>query len=688
MIAKLTTGNGFFGAASYMLRNGKSDEEKAKVRILAAVGVDYKTATDGSISVDARQVARDFRFQAMMHPSVRKPVYDIALSWKTGENIPSEEKLARSEEFLRRIGFVNTQYLIVEHEKENEHAHAIVNIVDNDGDRISTEALIERMHEIARDMTITYGYAWGKPAKETIINAHKPHEKVRYIIEPIVKDAEAKARCIEDLPELLEPSGVGCTIKYSKEGVPVGISFSYEMDGQLHTFKGSALDRSLSASNIVNDIAARQAQEEAEREAAAEAARKAREKTTAEAAEVENANKNRFWNAYNSHYKPLIDGIQKSIGDSFRMHDALKEDIRDCGREISARYARLREINDQINIAKRDIEKASNSHDLWSGLSALVLLMNPIAGLVMGFVFGLVTEANRSAAIETRKALYAEAKAIRYDIDLLKEEQSQLRAKDAEVMKVAVEDKAAKKELIDEINALKAELDKPIEPPKQKFAFDFKTAARQTAAPVNRSQATTTVAVPTAKSAVDMYSILISAKDKNSLELALLDQKVVIEPIKDRYGGVADFKVTQASEGQVVNASSLVSGDRMRVMLDKWENLTGESPAYKLEIQREHRKKLADICTKMDAASPENAPRIPRNITFLPGGEIRVFYYNTGRQEEQDIMVDASGKMKFNGLILDVNTGEYSKFPSQGQVRQQSKGEYNGEGKGQGRRKI
>ena len=81
------------------------------------------------------------------------------------------------------------------------------------------------------------------------------------------KDAEAKARCIEDLPELLEPSGVGCTIKYSKEGVPVGISFSYEMDGQLHTFKGSALDRSLSASNIVNDIAARQAQEEAEREA-------------------------------------------------------------------------------------------------------------------------------------------------------------------------------------------------------------------------------------------------------------------------------------------------------------------------------------------------------------------------------------------------------------------------------------
>lgn len=282
MIAKLSTGNGFGGATRYLLRDGMSDEEKAKVKVLAAVGVDYAIAADGSISLDATQVSRDFRFQAMMHPSVRKPVYDFALSWKVGEHIPSEEKRARTEEFLERIGFNNTQYVIIEHEKENEHSHAIANIVDNEGNRISTDALIDRMHAVAREMTLRYGYAWGNPAnKETIDHAHKPHEKARYTIEPIVKEAVAKANHIDDLPGLLKPSGIGCTIKRSSEGAAVGISFSYEMDGQLHTFRGSDLDRSLSARNIVRDIAARKAQEEASRIAAQQEL--ARQKAEAEA---------------------------------------------------------------------------------------------------------------------------------------------------------------------------------------------------------------------------------------------------------------------------------------------------------------------------------------------------------------------------------------------------------------------
>ena len=64
-----------------------------------------------------------------------------------------------------------------------------------------------------------------------------------------------------------------------------------------------------------------------------------------------------------------------------------------------------------------------------------------------------------------------------------------------------------------------------------------------------------------------------------------------------------------------------------------------------------------------------------------------MFYYNTGRQEEQNIMVDANGKMKFNGLILDVNTGTYTHQPSQHLPPRRSQEKSNGEGKGQGGRK-
>lgn len=412
------------------------------------------------------------------------------------------------------------------------------------------------------------------------------------------------------------------------------------------------------------------------------------EKARAEAARIEQANKNKFWNTYKTQYTPLIVGLQKSISDSFQMHDALKEDIKDCGREITERYDQLRRINEQIKRAGQDINKAANSKDLWTALAGLVAIVNPVAGLVIGLVGRIVAEANKSAAIETRKALYSKAKVIHEYIDELKEEQSQLRDKDAEVMRAVKEDKAAKQELFDEINALKAELTKPVEPPKPKYtfdfkaelaksveptqsrvSFDFKVASLQSATPPTRSRMLATEATSPKGSSVDVYSILLAARDKDSLDLALLNKKVVMEPLKGRFGGVADFKVTIATEGRVVNASRLVSGDaeRLRQMVDKWETLTGEQSAYKQEI-------LADICSKMDVASPENAPRVPKNIVFHPGGEIDVTY-TTKKGNTPTLRIGADGKVKVNNVLLDINTGKFTYLQGQTQQRKQSPGE-------------
>ena len=151
--------------------------------------------------------------------------------------------------------------------------------------------------------------------------------------------------------------------------------------------------------------------------------------------------------------------------------------------------------------------------------------------------------------------------------------------------------------------------------------------------------------------------------------LALLNKKVVMEPLKGRFGGVADFKVTIATEGRVVNASRLVSGDaeRLRQMVDKWETLTGEQPAYKQEI-------LADICSKMDVASPENAPRVPKNIVFHPGGEIDVTY-TTKKGNTPTLRIGADGKVKVNNVLLDINTGKFTFLQGQTQRKKQSPGE-------------
>lgn len=261
MIAKITTGNGFFGAACYDLRikgNKPKPTDPEKVTILGVEGnINHTIDNDGNIIVDVKQLARDFRFQAMMRPAVRKPVHHWALSWKKGEHLTDKEMLLRAKEFMEAMGYRNTQFIIIRHKKDNEHCHILVNVVDINGERISTEDLIDRAHYAAKMITKIYGYEWGNPAiKATIDNAHNPHEKVRYIIEPIVKKAVSQATNIQELPELLKPKGITCNIKYSKAGKPVGISFGNVYEGHLHSFKGSSLDRTLSAGNIVKQIAA------------------------------------------------------------------------------------------------------------------------------------------------------------------------------------------------------------------------------------------------------------------------------------------------------------------------------------------------------------------------------------------------------------------------------------------------
>ena len=446
MIAKLSTGNGFGGATSYLLRNGKSDIERAKVRVLAASGVDFTIDKNGNIVLDARQVARDFRFQAMMMPSVRKPVYDIALSWRVGEHVPSDEKLARTEEFLQMIGFSNTQYIIVEHEKENEHSHAIANIVDNDGNRISTKDLIDRMHAAAREITKKYGYQWGDTAKkETIEKAHKPHEKARYSIEPTVKQAVSRASNIRELPDLLKSSGIGCNIKYSEAGKPVGISFSVEQDGQLHTFRGSDLDRSLSAGNIVKNIESRLAQECSKAKELREAYRK---------------------------MAPTIKELDETVIKAFELYRETKEAGFAISVQTNEKYAELRNSWAKFRELNNARNSAQTTKELSKAIGGMLMLLNPIAGLLVMAV-GSIAADIRMAAIKTEKqVILSRIEKIESDIDNLKTQKIQNNTEREGRLDEYLQAKDARREFQEGMDAIKTEIHKiRIQELKRQFPF-------------------------------------------------------------------------------------------------------------------------------------------------------------------------------------------------------------------------
>lgn len=259
MIAKLTTGNGFSGALKYDLRDGKLMEMKGalpeQIRVLDAKDVCFDYDDEGNMVLDVKQVAWDFRQQAMAYGGrnpIEKPVYHWALSYHPDDAVTDEQMLEDTEEFLDRMGFSNTQYVVTAHrDRENPHVHVIANIVDNDAKRISTYKMIEKSHKVAADITKKNGYTWGeKASKQTVENAHKPHEKIRMMIEPVIKNAVMESVSFEQLQAKLVEKGISCQVKEATDGKRGGISFGYEYKGQLHTFSGSSVDRQLSFGRI------------------------------------------------------------------------------------------------------------------------------------------------------------------------------------------------------------------------------------------------------------------------------------------------------------------------------------------------------------------------------------------------------------------------------------------------------
>ena len=431
MIAKLTTGNGFSGAGRYDLRIGTKEQGQGK--ILGLSGVDYAIDENGNYVVDHIQVGKDFRLQAMMYPTVRKPVYHWALSWKIGEEITDELMKQSAEEFLEGIGFDNTQYIIIRHQKENQHCHIISNIVDNDGNRIPTSEqievngkkvrrlLIEKAHAVARDITISHNFAWGETAKkETIEKAHKPHEKARYTIEPTVKAAVAQAKNIEEIPGLLKPSGIGCNIKYSEAGKPVGISFSVELDSQLHTFKGSDLDRSLSAGNIVKSIDARIAQEEASR--IAEQQELVRQKPDIE--------KKRDMIAGSNSILPMFRGKISMVSVRNNTYQLMKA-VTDAGvtvsKETTAKFGEMKGTWKKFDRLNHEARTTKDAADMTKALGGLLMLLNPIIGLTVMFLASVSNDIRQAKITAQKKQLLARIESIRSEISQLQEQKAQLK---------------------------------------------------------------------------------------------------------------------------------------------------------------------------------------------------------------------------------------------------------------------
>jgi hypothetical protein len=126
VIAKITRGGGFRGAARYVLneRHGLARQHQPEI-----VGGNMAGRTSG-------EVTREFDAVRQQRPDIRKPVEHVSLSFARDERPLSNDEMARlADEYLRRRGhdLDRVQYVVVRHhDTDHQHCHILLNRVRSD----------------------------------------------------------------------------------------------------------------------------------------------------------------------------------------------------------------------------------------------------------------------------------------------------------------------------------------------------------------------------------------------------------------------------------------------------------------------------------------------------------------------------------------------------------------------------
>ena len=197
---------------------------------------------------DNTAIARSMQGQADDKPGrkLKNPVYHISLDFAHEDTPKLTDGLMAeiAREYMKRMGIVNTQYIVCRHtDKEHQHLHIVANRVDNDGNTISDSKDNVRNVKVCKALTKEYGLHFSKGKMNVKRDRLRGKDKVKYQIYDAIKAALLHCNCWSDLCGRLAKQGIGVNFKYNRnEGKIIGVSFT---KGEI-SFSGSRIDRSMS----------------------------------------------------------------------------------------------------------------------------------------------------------------------------------------------------------------------------------------------------------------------------------------------------------------------------------------------------------------------------------------------------------------------------------------------------------
>lgn len=237
MIAKIIKGTSFSGVLAYIL--GK---QEGKARILHAEGVRQDALP--------HEIANDFALQASMRPTVKKPVCHTILSFSAedAERLDDKTMNKLALQYLQKMGYGDTQYLIVRHlDREHPHLHICINRIDNNGKSISDSNEKYRSTKVCKELTETNLLKWGEGKKAVKRHRLRGNDQLRYTIFDAVKATLPLCTNWQELSSELQKQGIEVQFKTKGQTEKVeGVIFS--MNGI--SFSGSHIDRSCSYTKL------------------------------------------------------------------------------------------------------------------------------------------------------------------------------------------------------------------------------------------------------------------------------------------------------------------------------------------------------------------------------------------------------------------------------------------------------
>jgi hypothetical protein len=233
MMAKIVQGCGFRGVINYVL-------DKSKARLLYAEGVRLK---------DKESIIHSFITQSKAN-NIAKPVAHISLNFSEQDKakITDAFMVSMAQEYLKKMGYGNTQYLIVRHsDRDHPHIHIVINRIDNDGKRISDKNERLRSTKIYLELTKKYGLYISSGKENVKRERLKEPDKTKYEIYDAIKAAIPQCRNWKDLKAKLQKSGITTEFRFNGDTDKIqGVRFGKDD----YTFNGSKIDRTCSYSKI------------------------------------------------------------------------------------------------------------------------------------------------------------------------------------------------------------------------------------------------------------------------------------------------------------------------------------------------------------------------------------------------------------------------------------------------------